>query len=175
MKIAYFDCFAGISGDMTLGALLDLGFELPRIGVCALNPHAGEHGLFGTEDIDHIAPAIATARSEGIDDAPARRSLAALERRRETAAEARRRLEADARLLADLLPKRSIDAELQRTLLERCGGNPLYATQLVGDWVDRGILEAGEIGLAPLLAMLARQAPLGSRSFRVEVEVEKES
>ncbi|MFZ9628414.1 MAG: 4-hydroxythreonine-4-phosphate dehydrogenase PdxA [Ilumatobacteraceae bacterium] len=41
--------------------------EQPRIAVCGLNPHAGEHGLFGREDIDHIAPAIATARGEGVD------------------------------------------------------------------------------------------------------------
>jgi 4-phospho-D-threonate 3-dehydrogenase / 4-phospho-D-erythronate 3-dehydrogenase len=39
----------------------------PRIGVCGLNPHAGEHGLFGTEDAEFIAPAIAEARSRGID------------------------------------------------------------------------------------------------------------
>lgn len=39
----------------------------PRIAVCGLNPHAGEHGLFGTEDIEHIAPAIESARREGID------------------------------------------------------------------------------------------------------------
>ena len=39
----------------------------PRIAVCGLNPHAGEHGLFGHEDIDHIAPAIDAARAEGID------------------------------------------------------------------------------------------------------------
>lgn len=39
----------------------------PRIAVCGLNPHAGEHGLFGTEDIEHIAPAIERARAEGID------------------------------------------------------------------------------------------------------------
>ncbi len=39
----------------------------PRIAVCGLNPHAGEHGLFGTEDIEHIAPAIASAVAEGID------------------------------------------------------------------------------------------------------------
>jgi len=39
----------------------------PRIAVCGLNPHAGEHGLFGTEDIEHIAPAIAAAAAEGID------------------------------------------------------------------------------------------------------------
>ncbi len=41
--------------------------ERPRVAVCGLNPHAGEHGLFGTEDADEIAPAIAAARSEGID------------------------------------------------------------------------------------------------------------
>jgi 4-hydroxythreonine-4-phosphate dehydrogenase len=39
----------------------------PRIGVAGLNPHAGEGGLFGTEERDVIAPAIAMARAEGID------------------------------------------------------------------------------------------------------------
>jgi 4-hydroxythreonine-4-phosphate dehydrogenase len=39
----------------------------PRIAVCGLNPHAGEHGLFGSEDIDRIAPAIEAARTAGID------------------------------------------------------------------------------------------------------------
>lgn len=39
----------------------------PRIAVCGLNPHAGEHGLFGVEDTEQIAPAIAAARAEGID------------------------------------------------------------------------------------------------------------
>ncbi len=39
----------------------------PRIAVCGLNPHAGEHGLFGTEDADHIVPAIEAARAAGID------------------------------------------------------------------------------------------------------------
>ncbi len=41
--------------------------DAPRIAVCGLNPHAGEHGLFGSEDAEHIAPAIAAARVEGID------------------------------------------------------------------------------------------------------------
>jgi 4-hydroxythreonine-4-phosphate dehydrogenase len=41
--------------------------DRPRIAVCGLNPHAGEHGLFGREDGDHIAPAIADATAEGID------------------------------------------------------------------------------------------------------------
>jgi 4-hydroxythreonine-4-phosphate dehydrogenase len=44
-----------------------LGFERPRVAVCGLNPHAGEHGLFGHEDARAIAPAIETARTRGID------------------------------------------------------------------------------------------------------------
>ncbi len=41
--------------------------ERPRIAVCGLNPHAGEHGLFGDEDARHIVPAIASAQAAGID------------------------------------------------------------------------------------------------------------
>ena len=47
-------------------ATLSRFLETPRIAVCGLNPHAGEHGLFGTEDIEHIAPAIAEACSRGM-------------------------------------------------------------------------------------------------------------
>ena len=43
------------------------GIERPRIAVAGLNPHCGEHGLFGTEDEDRLAPAVETARAEGID------------------------------------------------------------------------------------------------------------
>ncbi|CAN7594424.1 4-hydroxythreonine-4-phosphate dehydrogenase PdxA [Variovorax sp. LjRoot290] len=39
----------------------------PKIGVAGLNPHAGEGGLFGSEEREIIAPAIAAARAEGID------------------------------------------------------------------------------------------------------------
>ncbi|WP_051303015.1 4-hydroxythreonine-4-phosphate dehydrogenase PdxA [Comamonas composti] len=39
----------------------------PRIGVAGLNPHAGEGGLFGREELDIIAPAIAKARQQGLD------------------------------------------------------------------------------------------------------------
>jgi 4-hydroxythreonine-4-phosphate dehydrogenase len=39
----------------------------PRIAVCGLNPHAGEGGLLGREEADTIAPALARARSRGID------------------------------------------------------------------------------------------------------------
>ena len=41
--------------------------RVPRIGVAGLNPHAGEGGLFGREEITVITPAIAQARQEGID------------------------------------------------------------------------------------------------------------
>jgi 4-hydroxythreonine-4-phosphate dehydrogenase len=47
-------------------AMLELGFRCPRIAVCGLNPHAGENGLFGTEDADFIAPAVRMAQQEGI-------------------------------------------------------------------------------------------------------------
>ncbi len=45
----------------------DFGIERPRIAVTGLNPHAGEGGQFGREEIDVIAPAIETLRNEGID------------------------------------------------------------------------------------------------------------
>lgn len=43
------------------------GVTEPRLAVCALNPHAGENGKFGREEIDHIGPGVQLARSEGID------------------------------------------------------------------------------------------------------------
>jgi 4-hydroxythreonine-4-phosphate dehydrogenase len=39
----------------------------PRIAVAGLNPHAGEHGLFGSEDAEVIAPAIEACRARGVD------------------------------------------------------------------------------------------------------------
>ncbi|WP_306335420.1 4-hydroxythreonine-4-phosphate dehydrogenase PdxA [Streptomyces sp. KL118A] len=42
------------------------GPTAPRIAVAGLNPHAGENGLFGREDLDVIAPAVLAARREGI-------------------------------------------------------------------------------------------------------------
>ncbi|MDX2131501.1 MAG: 4-hydroxythreonine-4-phosphate dehydrogenase PdxA [Planctomycetota bacterium] len=44
-----------------------LGVDRPRVGVCGLNPHAGEEGLLGSEDRDIIAPAVTLARAAGID------------------------------------------------------------------------------------------------------------
>jgi 4-hydroxythreonine-4-phosphate dehydrogenase len=47
-------------------ALRQLGIETPRLGVAGLNPHCGEGGLFGNEDDQEIAPAVAAARAEHI-------------------------------------------------------------------------------------------------------------
>jgi 4-hydroxythreonine-4-phosphate dehydrogenase len=43
------------------------GIAKPRIGVCGLNPHAGEGGYLGREEIEVIAPVLAALRGEGLD------------------------------------------------------------------------------------------------------------
>ena len=43
------------------------GIENPKIGVAGLNPHCGENGMFGTEEIEEIQPAIDEALAEGIN------------------------------------------------------------------------------------------------------------
>ena len=43
-----------------------LGIPEPKIGVAGLNPHSGENGMFGREEIEEITPAIQAARAEGI-------------------------------------------------------------------------------------------------------------
>ena len=50
------------------GALVRAGIARPRIAVCGVNPHAGEHGLFGRgEEETKIAPGIAAARAKGVE------------------------------------------------------------------------------------------------------------
>lgn len=68
------DALAAVTLDNVLQTILithaALGAALghpPRIAVAGLNPHAGEGGLFGREEMDVIAPAIATARAQGCD------------------------------------------------------------------------------------------------------------
>ncbi|MGZ8901751.1 MAG: PdxA family dehydrogenase, partial [Limisphaerales bacterium] len=53
--------------ELAAQACRDLGLERARVAVCGLNPHAGEGGEIGTEEIKMIAPAVATAKERGMD------------------------------------------------------------------------------------------------------------
>jgi 4-hydroxythreonine-4-phosphate dehydrogenase len=53
--------------EITCEGMRALGFEAPRLVVAALNPHGGEGGLLGREEIDEIGPAVETARGQGVD------------------------------------------------------------------------------------------------------------
>ncbi|MGT2906401.1 4-hydroxythreonine-4-phosphate dehydrogenase PdxA [Streptococcus dentiloxodontae] len=48
-------------------ACKNLGIKDPRVAVAGLNPHCGENGLFGREEIEEIDPAVAAAKAEGIN------------------------------------------------------------------------------------------------------------
>jgi 4-hydroxythreonine-4-phosphate dehydrogenase len=50
-----------------VGALGRLGVTAPKLAVSGLNPHSGEHGLFGDEEVREMEPAIERARARGID------------------------------------------------------------------------------------------------------------
>ncbi len=74
IHVALRDAIAAITPENELRAIRlahsacrAFGIAQPRVAVAGLNPHAGEGGLFGHEDRDTIAPAIAAARAEGID------------------------------------------------------------------------------------------------------------
>jgi len=54
------------TAELTVEALLRIQGREPRLIICGLNPHAGEHGLFGNEEAQTIEPAIARLRSAGI-------------------------------------------------------------------------------------------------------------
>lgn len=67
------DAVAAVRHPLILGRLrlaqremARFGNPSPRIAVAALNPHGGEGGLFGREEMDEIGPAVAAARAEGI-------------------------------------------------------------------------------------------------------------
>jgi 4-hydroxythreonine-4-phosphate dehydrogenase len=53
--------------ELTARACRDLGLERARVGVCGLNPHAGEGGQMGMEEIEVIGPAVKEAQALGID------------------------------------------------------------------------------------------------------------
>ena len=48
-------------------ACKDMGIQNPKVAVAGLNPHCGENGLFGTEEIEEIKPAIEAAKTQGIN------------------------------------------------------------------------------------------------------------
>ena len=53
--------------EMAVRACSELGLPRARVGVCGLNPHAGEGGQMGDEEIVTIAPAVAAARAKNLD------------------------------------------------------------------------------------------------------------
>jgi len=53
--------------ELTHRSFQEWGFPTPRIAVAALNPHGGDGGLLGREEIDEIAPAVEEARSQGME------------------------------------------------------------------------------------------------------------
>jgi 4-hydroxythreonine-4-phosphate dehydrogenase len=53
--------------ELACRACQNLGIEKPRIAVAGLNPHAGENGMFGREEINEIIPAIEMARGMGME------------------------------------------------------------------------------------------------------------
>ncbi len=74
LHMALRDVFASISRQSVLekaqlvdGVMRRLGAERPRIGVCALNPHAGEDGLFGDEERTIIRPAVEAGLAAGLE------------------------------------------------------------------------------------------------------------
>jgi len=53
--------------ELVVPAIRLLGFDRPRIALAGLNPHAGEHGLFGSEDLDFIVPAVRALQDRARD------------------------------------------------------------------------------------------------------------
>lgn len=73
IHVSLADAIAAVTAESELRAIrlahlagLAFGLERPRVAVAGLNPHAGENGLFGRQDIDIIAPAVEAACAEGI-------------------------------------------------------------------------------------------------------------
>jgi len=72
--VALADAISGLSRESVLAGIRDayegfseIGVKEGRLAVAGLNPHAGDGGLFGDEEIRHIAPAVEAARGEGKD------------------------------------------------------------------------------------------------------------
>lgn len=56
-----------VVAELTHRALQQMGIEKPRLAVAGLNPHTGEGGLFGREEIEEIQPAVEEAQNMGLD------------------------------------------------------------------------------------------------------------
>ena len=74
LHMALWDVFSHLSAGAVLAktrlidrVMTDLNGARPKVGVCALNPHAGEQGSFGDEEQTMIRPAVVRARDAGID------------------------------------------------------------------------------------------------------------
>ena len=74
LHMALWDVFSHLSSGAILAktrlidrVMTDLNGQRPKVGVCALNPHAGEQGSFGDEEQTMIGPAVVRARDAGID------------------------------------------------------------------------------------------------------------
>lgn len=74
IHVALRDALDAVTREQVLSTLLithrhfqSTGMERPRLAVAGLNPHAGEGGLFGREEIEHIAPAIRDAQALGLN------------------------------------------------------------------------------------------------------------
>lgn len=67
-RVAEFITFEQVMRSLRLTdqAMRESGFERPRIALAGLNPHAGDGGNFGREEIDVLEPVVAAARAEGI-------------------------------------------------------------------------------------------------------------
>lgn len=66
-RLLTIDRVISISTSVHNGLVRDFGIDSPRICLTGLNPHAGESGLFGTEEIDVLNPAAGKLRENGID------------------------------------------------------------------------------------------------------------
>ena len=69
------DAIAGLTAELIIetarivdaGLKRDFGIKAPRLALAGVNPHAGEGGALGREDLDIVAPAVAALKAEGID------------------------------------------------------------------------------------------------------------
>lgn len=61
------DCIVSVAATADAALKRDFGLAAPRLAIAGLNPHAGEHGMMGDEEITIIQPAIERLRAQGID------------------------------------------------------------------------------------------------------------